>query len=52
MTDGDVINAGNIGGCGCNPETCECLNEKIANDDDVEPLLKEIGLYDVADYAL
>lgn len=51
LTDGTVIEVGklpSIGGTGggsCDPS--ECFADQVATDDDIDPLLSAIGLYDM-----
>lgn len=49
LTDGTVIDVGHIplgnGNC-CNPDNCTCITSQLATDDDVDPLLSSIGLFD------
>lgn len=52
MTNGDTIDVGKLSGNACDPDGCDCVTRLIATDEDVEPLLEQIGLYDVADFAL
>jgi hypothetical protein len=53
LTDGTVIEVGQLptGNC-CDPDTCTCITDNMATDDDVDPLLTAIGLYDMTAAAL
>lgn len=54
LSDGTIIDVGEIpvGGNCCDPDTCTCITDQIATDDDVDPLLTAIGLYDMTAAAL
>lgn len=49
LSDGTVIEVGEIvsGNNCCDSGSCSCIAGNIASDDDVDPLLTAIGLYDM-----
>ena len=55
LTDGTIIDVGEIplgnGAC-CDPDTCTCITNQMATDDDVDPLLTAIGLFDATSATL
>ena len=55
LTDGTIIDVGEIplgdGAC-CDPDTCTCITSQLATEDDVDPLLTAIGLFDATSAVL
>ena len=54
LSDGTVIDVGKlpVNDGSCNSDACTCITDRIATDDDVDPLLTAIGLYDMTVIAL
>ena len=55
LTDGTIIDVGQIplgnADC-CNHDTCTCITNQLATNDDVDPLLEAIGLFDATSAVL